>query len=85
MLPFVQEDDGDTDAFPAPARGVAVQVKDFRGNPRCVVRLFDATNGQGLDLDTATPTADTVALDPLGRATVYVYVDHCVVQVSARP
>ena len=83
-LPFVQEG-GDTDMFEAPARGIAVQVKDFYGNPRCVFRLFDGDNGQALDLATATPQADTVSLDPHGKSTVYVNADYCVVQVSARP
>jgi hypothetical protein len=84
-LPFVQEEDGDTNTFQAPARGVGVQVKDFRGNPRCVPRLFDGVNGLALDLATATPAADTVTLDANGRSTVYLYVDHCIVRVFAQP
>jgi hypothetical protein len=84
-LPFTQEDDGDTDAFTAPARGVSAQVKDYHGNGRCVLRLFDAADGQELDLATATPSADTVTLDPNGRPTVYLYDDQCVVRVSAQP
>jgi hypothetical protein len=84
-LPFVQEAGGDTDAFQAPARGVGVQAKDFHGNPRCVLRLFDGVNGQELDLATATPGADTVTLEAHGRSTVYVYVDYCVVRVFAQP
>ena len=79
-LPFTQEQDGDTNAFSAPPRGVTAQVKDFRGNPRCVLRLFDAANGQQLDLATATPGSDTVTLDPNGRSTLYLNVNHCVVQ-----
>jgi hypothetical protein len=84
-LPFTQEDDGDTDAFIAPSRGVSAQVKDYHGNGRCVLRLFDAADGQELDLATATPGADTVTLDANGRPTVYIYDDQCVVRVSAQP
>jgi hypothetical protein len=84
-LPFTQEEDGDTDAFTAPARGVSAQVKDYHGNNRCVLRLFDAADGQELDLATATPGADTVTLDANGRPTVYLDDDQCVVRVSAQP
>jgi len=84
-MPFTQEQDGDTNAFTAPSRGVSAQVKDFHGNPRCVLRLFDAANGQQLDVATATPGSDTVPLDPNGRATLYLNVNHCVVRISAQP
>ena len=84
-VPFTQEQDGDTNAFTAPSRGVSAQVKDFHGNPRCVLRLFDAANGQQLDVATATPGSDTVPLDPNGRATVYLNVNHCVVRISGQP
>lgn len=81
-LPFVLEDQGDSDAFRAPAM-VSVQVKDFQGSSSCKPRLLDATNGQELDVATATPTAGTVTLDPNGRTSVYVDDDSCVIKVSA--
>jgi hypothetical protein len=84
-LPFTQSDDGDTDAFAAPATGVTVQVKDYKGGSQCVFRLFDAANGQELDTATATPGTDTVTLNPEGRSKVYLYDDTCVVRVSAHP
>jgi TIR domain len=85
VLPFTQSDDGDTDAFSAPATGVTVQVKDYQGGSKCVFRLFDAANGQELDTATATPGTDTVTLNPEGRSKVYLYDDICVVRVSAHP
>lgn len=85
VLPFTHEEDGDTDAFAAPATGVTVQVKDYKGGSRCVFRLFDAANGQALDIDEATPGTDTVTLNPEGRSKVYLYDDSCVVRVSAHP
>jgi hypothetical protein len=84
-LPFTQEEDGDTDAFTTPTKGISAQVKDFHGHPRCVLRLFDATDGQELDLATATPAADTVTFDGNGRPTVYLYDDYCAIRVSAQP
>ena len=83
-LPFVQEAGGDTDTFEAPASGVGVRVRDFRGNSACVFRLFDGDNGQELDLATATPQADTVTLSAHGRSKVYLYPEYCVVQVFAQ-
>jgi hypothetical protein len=85
VLPFTHEEDGDTDAFTAPATGVTVQVKDYKGGSKCVFRLFDAANGQALDIATATPGTDTVTLNPEGRSKVYLYDDSCVVRVSAHP
>ena len=85
VLPFTHEEDGDTDAFAAPATGVTVQVKDYKGGSKCVFRLFDAVNGQELDTATATPGTDTVTLNPEGRSKVYLYDDSCVVRVSAHP
>ena len=84
-LPFTQEAGSDTDAFTAPAAGVSVQVKDYIGNTDCVLRLFDAANGQELDLATAKPGADTVTLDANGRTTVYIGRAYCVIRVSAQP
>jgi len=85
VLPFTHEDDGDTDAFAAPATGVTAQVKDYHGGSKCVFRLFDAANGQVLDIATATPGTDTVTLNPYGRPKVYLFDDNCVVRVSAHP
>jgi hypothetical protein len=85
VLPFTKENDGDSDAFAAPATGVTVQARDYKGNSGCVFRLFDAVNGQELDTATATPGTDTVTLDPLGRPKVYLFDDLCVVRVSAHP
>lgn len=85
VLPFTHEEDGDTDGFAAPATGVTVQVKDYKGGSKCVFRLFDAANGQALDIATATPGTDTVTLNPEGRSKVYLYDDSCVVRVSAHP
>jgi Caspase domain len=83
VLPFTQEQDGDTDAFPAPAQGVVVQVKDKRSGSQCALRLFDATNGQELDLVNWSPGTGAVTLNPHGRTHVYIFVDNCVIQVSA--
>jgi hypothetical protein len=85
VLPFFHEDDGDTDAFAAPATGVTVQVRDYKGGSKCVFRLFDAVNGQELDIATATPGTDTVTLNPEGRRKVYLFDDDCAVRVSAHP
>ncbi len=85
VLPFTKEDDGDTDAFAAPATGVTVQARDYKGGSKCVFRLFDAVNGQELDTATATPGTDSVTLDPLGRPKVYLFDDKCVVRVSTHP
>ena len=85
VLPFTQAADGDTDAFPASARGVDAQVKDYRGNSRCELSLFDASNGQELDQAPAPPGADIVTLSANGRSTVYLHNDLCVVRVSAHP
>jgi hypothetical protein len=83
VLPFTQEQDGDTDAFPAPARGVAVQVADKAGGSTCALRLFDATNGQELDVVMWSPGMGAVTLNPKGRTHLYIYDDNCVIQVSA--
>lgn len=85
VLPFTQEEDGDTDAFAAPATGVTAQVRDYKGGSNCLFRLFDSVNGQELDIAKATPGTDTVTLNPNGRPKVYLYDDNCVVRVSAHP
>jgi hypothetical protein len=83
VLPFTQEDDGDTDAFTAPAKGVTAQITDYKGGTTCQLRLFDAANGQELDTAKAMPGTDRVTLNPNGRTKVYLYDDNCVVRVSA--
>ena len=83
-LPFIQEQDGDTDAFTAPAGGLNVVVKDVRGGSRCDLRLFDATNGHELDLAQWSTGDGPATLNPQGRAQVYIFDDNCVIQVSAQ-
>ena len=85
-LPFSwdQSDIGDTDAFAAPDR-VAVQVKDFRGS-ECKFTLYGQTDGQELDLETATRGKnETARLNPGQRKTVYLGTDDCVFRVYAAP
>jgi hypothetical protein len=83
VLPFTQEQDGDTDAFTAPAAGLTVDVKDALGGSQCDLRLFDATNGQELDLAKWTTGDSTQTLNPQGITHVYIFDDNCVIQVSA--
>lgn len=83
VLPFTQEQNGDTNAFLAPDRGVVVQVKDNKSST-CTLRLFDATNGQELDVTKWAPGMDAVTLNPQDRTQVYIFNDNCVIQVSAR-
>jgi hypothetical protein len=83
VLPFTQEEDGDTDAFAAPPQGVRVEVADFKGGTQCALRLFDARDGRETDYKPATPDQDTVVLDPGGRPSVYLFDDNCTVRVSA--
>jgi hypothetical protein len=80
-LPFSLDQAADSDAFVAPSR-VKVQVKDYHGNARCSLTLFDPTDGQALDFATATPGMDTVLLETGGRGSVYLGSDFCGVQVS---
>jgi hypothetical protein len=82
-LPFIQEQDGDTDAFPAPAGDVVVHVRDTRGNGHCTLRLFDATNGQELDVMEWSPGMGAVTLNPHDRTHLYIFDDACVIDVSA--
>jgi hypothetical protein len=89
-LPFTEEDDGDTDAFAAPANGVRVVIPTsgpdgFRGSGQCSLRLFDAKTGDEVDSKQAVPDSPSVTLDPQGRSTVYLFDDGCIVQVSAAP
>jgi hypothetical protein len=84
VLPFTQDEDGDTDAFAVPAGDVAVQVADYKGDAQCALRLFDPANGQELDLATAKRGTDTVTLAPRGRSPVYLHDDGCAVKVWAQ-
>jgi Protein kinase domain len=84
-LPFtLVYDIGDSAAFLAPPR-VAVQVKDFNGGSDCSLALRDLTDGQDVDVATATTQADTVLLDPGGRKEVYLHDPGCSVRISAAP
>jgi hypothetical protein len=83
VLPFTEELYGDTDAFTAPARGVDVQVKDNRGGGNCTLRLYDATNGQELDVAKWSTGMGAVTLNPHDRTSVYIFDDNCVIAVSA--
>lgn len=82
-LPFLQEENGDTDAFAAPAGGVTVEVTDPRGGQNCALRLYDPANGQELDLKNWSVGQGSVNLKPNGRTRVYVFDDNCVIKVSA--
>ena len=82
VLPFTWEQDGHTDAFTAPARGVVVEVKDPKGGGNCTLRLFDATNGQELDVKKWSTGMGPVTLNPNGRTHVYIFGDNCVIGVS---
>jgi caspase domain-containing protein len=83
VLPFTQEQNGDTNAFTASARGVVVQVKDPKGGQNCTLRLFDPTNGQELDVAKWSTGMGAVTLNPNGRTSVYIFDDNCVIGVSA--
>ena len=72
VLPFTHEQDGDTDAFTASAQGVVVQVKDPKGGGNCTLRLFDATNGQELDVMKWSTGMGPMTLNPNGRTQVYI-------------
>jgi hypothetical protein len=82
-LPLLQEDNGDTDAIKAPAGKLAVHIVDNRGG-NCTVRLFDATNGQALDVVPWAPGNGDFTLDPSSRELVYVSDDNCAIRVSAQ-
>ena len=84
-LPFTQEQDGHTNAFTAPARGVVVQGKDPKGGGNCTLRLFDPTNGQELDVAKWSTGMGAVTLNPNGRSHAYISDDNCVIGVSAQP
>lgn len=82
-LPFLQEENGDTNAFAAPAGGVTVEVTDPRGGQNCALRLYDPANGQELALKNWSVGQGPVTLTPNGRTQVYVFDDNCVIKVSA--
>lgn len=82
-LPLLQEDNGDTDAIKAPAGRLAVHIQDSKGG-NCTIRLFDAENGQALDVAPWEQGQGDMTLDPAGRASVYVSDDNCVIRVSAQ-
>jgi Caspase domain len=81
-LPFVQEQNGDTDVFTAPAGGVTIHLKNNYGS-QCSFRLFDAANGQELDVAQWSAGQGDVTMNPNGIASVYLYDDNCAVQLSA--
>lgn len=81
-LPFLQEQNGDTDVFTAPPAGMNVAVKDPHGS-NCTFRLFDSANGQELDIAQWSLNDGPVFMNPNGVASVYMYDDNCVVQVTA--
>jgi len=81
-LPFTQEDNGDTDMFAAPPKGLTVQVIDNKGGD-CSLRLFDA-NGQELDLAAWSPGTGAVTLNASGSPRVYVNDDNCVIRLASR-
>lgn len=82
VLPFVLNRGSDTDAFAAPPRGVAVQVKSSQSS-ECDIRLYDATNGDELDNAMMKPGPATRTFDTSGRKTVYLFGDNCVVHLAA--
>lgn len=82
-LPFLQEDDGDTDAFTAPPAGVPVTVVDDKGGSNCTLRLYDATTAEELDVNAWKTGNGPVTLNPNGRQSVYVFDDNCVIRVGA--
>jgi hypothetical protein len=82
-LPFLQETDGDTDAIADPPGKLAIEVVDNKGG-NCSIGLFDATNGQELDLVQWQQGNGGVTLDPADRTSVFVRDDNCVIRVSAQ-
>ena len=84
-LPFSidQSGAGDSEVFAAPAR-VAVQVKDWYGDPSCHFGLYDPASGDRLDFATARRGQnDAVTLYAGGRKTAYLSLVNCTVEVSA--
>jgi hypothetical protein len=82
-LPLLQEINGDTDAIKAPPEGLAVQIVDNKGSA-CTIRLFDAANGDALDIRQWEQGDGNFTLHPEGRPSVYISNDNCVIRVSAQ-
>jgi hypothetical protein len=82
-LPLLQEDNGDTDAIKVSSGKLAIHVVDNRGS-NCTIRLFDAKNGQALDVVPWEPGNGDFTLDPADRSSVYVSDDNCAIRVSAQ-
>jgi hypothetical protein len=82
VLPFLWEDDGDTDLFAAPANGLTVQIMENRGG-NCTLRLYDA-NGQALGRAAWSPGDGAVTLHGSGSPKVYLNDDYCIIRVAAQ-
>jgi len=81
VLPFIQEDDGDTDLFAAPPNGVTVQIIDTNA-ANCTLRLYDP-KGQELDRASWSRGDGAVTLDAYGSPRVYLNDDDCQIRVAA--
>ena len=83
-LPLAWNQQGDSDAFIAPAR-VAVQMTDSSSG--CTITLRDPTNGQAIDFQHAQrgKANNTVELNAGGHPTAYLSDLTCAVRVSAAP
>jgi hypothetical protein len=82
VLPFIQEDAGDTDLFAAPPKGLMVQIIDNKGG-NCTLRLYDAT-GQAIARHAWSPGEGAVTLDASGSPKVYLNDDNCIIRVAAQ-
>jgi hypothetical protein len=83
VLPFTQQDNGDTDLFAAPPKGLDVKVIDSKGG-YCTLRLFNPA-GQELDTVQWKPRDSDKTLDTNGAKSVYLFDDDCVLRLSAKP
>lgn len=81
-LPLTQEENGDTDLFTAPAKGLSVKIVDNKGG-YCTLRLWDSS-GQELDTAAWKPGDSDPTLDTSGARSVYVSDDDCIIRLSAR-
>jgi len=83
-LPLAWDQQGDSDAFTAPAR-VAVQVTD--SSTGCTITLRDPTNGQAINFGHAQQgkANNTVEINAGGHPTAYLSDLTCAVRVSAAP
>jgi hypothetical protein len=82
VLPFAQDGGADTDAFVVRGK-VAVEVRDFHGNPGCDLELHDAMDGRQLDFGTVPEGGSRLLLDPSGRTQVYLSNSYCGIRVSS--